>query len=1020
MSGYVELHCHSCYSLLDGVSPPEALVARALDLGMTALAITDNNALYGAVEFWTAAQARGLKAIIGAELILEEDSRLVLLAEDQTGYANLCRLISKAQLEGSKGQARLALRHLQGRTTGLIVLTGGYRGQVNRLLQAGQREQAAAWLQTLQPLFAPGSLYVELQHHLHRSDAALLLELAELAQECDLPVVATNAVHYAERWQHRLYDLLLAIDRNLTVDEARPYLLSNSEYYLKSPEEMAALFAEQPQALANSERIAARCRVELALRADALPPTPEHQDGSPLEAPAAQLERLCRAALPRLYPEHTAAAERQLAHELQVICQIGLPGYFLTVWDIVRHAKERGIQVRGRGSAANSIGAYLLGITNVDPLAHNLLFERFLSAESRVMPDIDLDFNASRREEVIQYVYDKYGEDHVGMVCNYVTYRQRSAVRDVGKALGFPPDLIDHLAKAQGGLGSHHHGDSGHPLMSSVSNEAWGQFLALYEQIQGIPRHLGIHVGGMCITRRPLVELVPLERATMPGRVVIQWNKDSLEDAGLIKLDLLSLGTFGVLDDCLEVIERRHGRRLDLDSLPLDDPQLYHTLQIADTIGIFQVESRAQQQALVKMRPEVFSDIVVEVAIIRPGPLLGNMVHPFFQRRMGLEPVTYLHPLLEPILAETLGVIVFQEQVIRIAMAMGQFSPGEADLLRRAMSHHRSHEKMAALRKQFVAGALAQGVALEVANQVFDQLAGFASYGFCKSHAASFAKTTYDTLYLRAYYPSEYYCALLNNQPMGFFAPRVLVRDALRHGVQVRPVHVNRSAYDCTLEGDVIRLGFRYVDGLGEAHAEQLLAARDAGPFDSLADLCRRTRLARRLVEHLILARGFDDWGTDQRQLVWELGRLRYQADELPLPLAADGVALPPMDEAERLQFEYGATGVAADGHLLELYREELDRQQVLSSRLLRAARQDATVRVAGMVITRQAPPTAKGFVFITLEDEWGLINIIIRPDVFAGQRGVWRNSLVLLVQGRVQKANGQINVLAEQGWMLK
>ncbi|MGI6375398.1 MAG: DNA polymerase III subunit alpha [Anaerolineae bacterium] len=1020
MSGYVELHCHTCYSLLDGASRPEALLDRAQALGMSALAITDNNALYGAVEFWSAAQERGLHAVIGAEVHLADDDqgeggRLVLLAENREGYANLCRLISAAQLAGAKGNARLTLEQLTPHTGGLIVLTGGYRGRVNRLLLAGQSHEAAAWLRTLQRLAPPGNLYVELQHHLHRHDHLLLPDLAELAAALGLPVVATNGVHYAERWQHRLYDLLLAIDRNLTLDEARPHLLPNSEYYLKGPEEMAALLGAYPEALANTERIAARCRVDLNLRSDALPPTPH--DG---EAPAAQLERLCREALPRLYPHERGATERQLAHELQVIAQTRLAGYFITVWDIVRYAREQGIQVRGRGSAANSIVAYLLGITNVDPLANDLLFERFLSAESRVMPDIDLDFNASRREEVLQYVYAKYGEDHVGMVCNYVTYRQRSAVRDVGKALGFPPDLIDHLAKAQGGLGSYHHGDVGHPLMAHVSGETWGQFLALYEQIQGLPRHLSIHVGGMVITRRPLVELVPLERATMPGRVVVQWNKDSLEEAGLIKFDLLSLGTFGVLDECLATIERRHGRRIDLDRLPLDDPRLYAILQRADTVGLFQVESRAQQQALVKMRPRTFNDIVIEVAIIRPGPLLGNMVHPFFRRRMGQEPVTYLHPLLEPILQETLGVIVFQEQVIRIAMAMGRFTPGEADLLRRAMSHQRSHERMAALQQQFVQGALSQGVSLEVAEQVFAQLSGFAAYGFCKSHAASFAKTTYDTLYLRAYYPAEYYCALLNNQPMGFYAPRVLVRDALRHQVKVRPVDVNRSDYDCTLEGDAIRLGLRYVDGLGEVQAERILAARAQGAFGSLADFCRRTRLPRRLIEQVIMARGFEAWGVEPRRLVWELGRLRYQADELPLPLPPDGVELAAMDEAERLLQEYGATGVAADGHLLELYRASLDRQGVLSSPMLTAARQGATVRVAGMVITRQAPPTAKGFVFLTLEDEWGLINVIIRPDVFQGQRVVWRNSLVLLVQGQVQHANGYCNIQAEKGWVLR
>jgi len=503
----------------------------------------------------------------------------------------------------------------------------------------------------------------------------------------------------------------------------------------------------------------------------------------------------------------------------------------------------------------------------------------------------------------------------------------------------------------------------------------------------------------------------------MPGRVVIQWDKEGVEDAGLIKLDLLSLRTLSAIDECLSMVQQTRGEEIDLDALSLNDPAVYDALQRADTIGAFQVESRAQQQALVKMKPRCFADIVVEVALIRPGPLQGNMVHPFFRRRMGLEPVSYLHPSLEPILKETMGVIVFQEQVIRVAMVMGQFSPGEADLLRRAMSRHRSEEEMAAFRRRFVARALAQGVSREIAEEVFDKLASFASYGFCKSHAAAFARTAYDTLYLRAHYPAEYYCALLNNQPMGFYAPRVLVRDARRHGVMVVPVHVNKSQDRCTLEGGAIRLGFQYVDGMGEAGIARILEAREAGPYLRLKDFCRRTRLPRRTIENLILAGGMDDWDRDRRRLIWQLGKLRYREAELPFAIPTDNVRLEPMSLAENLMGEYGATGLSAEGHLMELFRKELESLGVTTSQELGQGASGERVRIAGMVVVRQAPPMAKGFVFLTLEDEWGLMNVIVKPNVFEAQRSTWSIDPVLMVEGRLERANGHTNILASQAW---
>ncbi len=1022
MSDYVELHCHSCFSLLDGASTPEALLDRAAELDMPSLALTDHDGLYGAVRFYVAAKQRGIQPILGAELTLESDHHLLVLAETQQGYANLCWLISRAQLRGSKGNAKLPLNLLPNHTKGLIALTGCRRGPVADAILHHDPEAAKTALRRLVSLFGAGNLYVELQQHLRRDDAQLVDALAALARTEKVPLVATNNVHYATRDKHRLADVLTAIQHNAPLTEAQRWLRPNSEFHLKSVHEMADLLGEYPEALAHTREIAARCQVTLDFRKHAIPP---QALGGSLSLDQ-RLEALCEKGLTWRYRKGLAAARKQLEHELRIIRQTGLSGYFLLVWELICFSQEQGIQVRGRGSAANSIVAYLLGITNIDPLAHDLLFERFLSAETRVMPDIDLDFCSRRREEVIQHVYEKYGEDHVGMVCNYVTYRRRSAIRDVGKALGMAPDLLNDVTRRLRGIGRLNMDiekatEQALHAPEGISGATWQRFLSLCAEIQGIPRHLSIHVGGMCITDRPLCEIVPLERATMPGRVVIQWDKDSVEDAGLIKTDILSLRTLSAIDQCLDMIQKNHNTAIDLDTLSLDDPAVYQALQEADTVGAFQVESRAQQQALVKMKPREFNDIIVEVALIRPGPLQGNMVYPFFQRRMGIEDVSYPHPLLEPILKETLGVVVFQEQVIRIAMAMGQFTAGEADMLRRAMSRHRSGREMAAFRERFVQGAIAQKVPRQVAEDVYASLEGFASYGFCKSHAAAFAKTSYDTLYLRAHYTAEYYCALLNNQPMGFYVPRVLVGDARRHGVQVRPVHINHSDAECTIEQGAIRLGLTYIHGLGDTAIERLLEPREEHAYTSLKNFCQRTRLPRRLVENLILAGAMDEWGQDRRRLIWTLGRLRYQANELPLEVPELREApLEPMNDDELLMAEHSVTGLSAEGHVMELLRPKMERLGIITSEQLLDVSPGEQVTVAGAVVIRQAPPTAKGFVFLTLEDEYGLLNIIVKPQIFAPQQATWSSSIILAVQGKVERLDQQINVMAQRAWRVR
>ncbi|MHB9032501.1 MAG: DNA polymerase III subunit alpha, partial [Anaerolineae bacterium] len=750
---YAELHCHSCFSLLDGATEPEVLVRRAVELGIPALALTDHNGVYGAVRMFRACQKAGIHPVLGAELDIYERTRLLLLAENRQGWGNLCWLITQAQQHGGKGQAILPSALLnKERCCGLIALYGG------------SDPQELAWLSEL---VAPGSLYQQVQRHLLPDDDREVAKRVRLARDQGIPLVATNDVHYAMREGHRLQDVLVAIRHNLTMDEVRPYLRANSEYYLKSPAEMAELFADLPEALANTLRIAQRCQVEIAFRSQALPPQPQLQG----KDPDAFLAELCAAALPGHYPPRgLPKASAQVQHELDVIRQTRLAGFFLLVWEIVSWSRQQGIMVRGRGSAANSIVTYLLGITTVDPLEHNLLFERFLTPDSQSMPDIDLDFCSKRREEVIQYVYTTFGAAHTAMVCNYITYQRRSAIRDVGKALGIPADILDGLAKQGFKPGTNANLEDGpkQVLPASIPGYTWEHFETLCQEIQGFPRHLSIHVGGMIITACPLNELVPLEPATMPGRVVVQWDKDNVEDAGLIKLDLLSLRTFTAIDECLQLVQQTTGRRPNIDTLPLDDPVVYNDLCAGDTIGAFQVESRAQMQGLAQMQPRCFRDLVIEVALIRPGPLQGGMVHPFYRRKQGREPVTFPHPLLASALGDTLGVIVFQEQVMQVAMAVGGLNANEAARLRRAISKSRSTDEMLALQQRFMDGARQREVPQELAAELFERMIAFASkYGFCRSHAAAFAKTAYDSLWLRHYYPAAYYCSVLNAEPMG-------------------------------------------------------------------------------------------------------------------------------------------------------------------------------------------------------------------------------------------------------------
>ncbi|MCO5208740.1 MAG: DNA polymerase III subunit alpha [Caldilinea sp.] len=1146
---YAELHCHSYFSLLDASSSPEDLAARAAELGLSALALTDHDSLAGAVRFALAARRAGLHAIFGAEVTLEDGVHLTLLAETQEGYGNLCRLVTASRIKGQlatvNGQLSTggAQRGMQGRieqlnrrrsaingqwseengqrstvncqlstdrttapssshpltpssphlhipssphswpgkvepalawdvlathTAGLIALSGCRGGPVAAPLLRGDETAALAALHRLLDLFGSRQLYVEVQHHDLPDDDRLVRRLLRLVHGTGVPVVATHNAHYATRDRSMARDVLIATRHNMTLLEARRagHLPLNSNYALLAPAAMARRFAERPDAIAATLAIAERCQVSLDFSAQRLPVFVFDLQ-SPI-SPFQHLYELCHANLPKRYPDLRPAVLKQLAHELDLIEQAELAEYFLVVWDIVHFSRAQGIRCQGRGSAANSIVAYLLGITSIDPLAHNLLFERFLSSDKFTMPDIDIDFAADRREEVIQYVYAKYGHSHAAMVCNHVTYQARSALRDIGKALGLPEESITRI---QGRL------DTNDPGKAADVIEGWGEensqwsmgngqlstggdgagqgeevngqrsmvngqlstggdeqpstlpltidnspltvdhFLPLLlRHIAGCPRHLSIHSGGMLITRAPLDAIVPLEPATMPGRFVCQWDKESVEDAGLIKIDLLALRTLGLVSEALGYIAGAGDAVPDLDALPLDDPAIYRMLHQADTIGAFQVESRAQQQMLPRLKPLCFEDIAVEVAIVRPGPIQGGAVHPYLRRRAGEEPVSYLHPSLEPVLRESLGVLLFQEQAIRVAVAAAGFAPGEADRLRRALSRTRSQEEMAAMRARFVRGAAEKEIDTPTAEAIFAQLAGFAGYGFCKSHAASFALIAYQTLWLKRYHAPAFYCALLNQQPMGFYPPEVIIGDARRHGVDTLPPEINRSGWQYTLERLdnhrwALRTGLHAIAHLGEQAWTRIEAARAERPFATLDDFCRRTRLPVDGVTSLIRAGALAAFG-ERRRLLWRLGELDYRPDEFDLASAPVAAELPVLEAIEQTAWEYELMGMSPERQMMAHYRDGLRRQGVLSTWQVKQAEAGQRVRVAGFVVVRQRPATAKGILFMSLEDESGLLDLVVKPDVYARLREVIRTNPLLIAEGAVQRNSRSVSVL--------
>ncbi|HEV2477625.1 MAG TPA: error-prone DNA polymerase [Candidatus Dormibacteraeota bacterium] len=1073
MSPYVELHSHSNFSFLDGGSHPFELAKRAAELEMPALAITDTGGVYGAVKHLQACRKLGVKPIIGSALEVDGEE-LILVARNLRGYSNLCRLLSLAHADQPKGEARATLETVTEQKGDLFYLS------------ATDSEQR---LRDLQEALGKENVFSELHHHVRPEDQWILEGRAAMAKRCGAPVVATNQVHYHVPARRKLHDVLVAIRHRATLDEARQHLFPNSEHHLKGGDRLRPLFKGHEEALATPWEIAQHCDVDLDFRKVRFPgyPVPEG------ETPFSYLYRLCFEGLRERYRPITSAVTRRLQHELEVIEKTGLAEFFLINWDLMRFAREHGVPGQGRGSAADSIVAYVLGITRVDPIEHNLLFERFLHEEMTSTPDIDIDFSTAHREQVIQYIYEKYGWERTGMVCNVVTFQPRMAIRQVGKALGFSAELLDRLAKGVDRWFTEDVEDSMQWAVPppDMRPQSWQQFLELCREVIEFPRHLSIHNGGMLVTGEPLVDIAPVEPATMEGRRVVQFNKDDVEDLGLIKMDMLGLRTLSVVAEALDLIKDTTGKRPDLDQLPLKDPAVFEMCGAADTIGVFQIESRAQMQTLPRTRPKDFNDLVVEVAIIRPGPIQGNAVHPYIRRKQGRETVTYAHPLLEPILADTLGVILYQEQIIEIAMHVAGMKPGRADGFRRAMTRHLNRVEMSSLEDEFVDGCLANGVPREVADQLFKAVQGFAVYGFCRSHAAAFARTSYETAWMKLHHPVEFGCGLLNNQPMGFYHPSVLVEDLKRHGLKALPVDINRSDVRCLpeavefpaiagtrgLSGPVkpatagtrgesdrvsaktapaggppfgsrplprlptessvstmsilpvkteyaMRIGFNYVRDLGEQGRKAIVQERQHGgdytSFDNFLARLRGGPIGPKAVRNLVMVGGFDALGQPRRELLWGWQE-RWQGKGLrrgidrQSELGINGTApgLPAIDDFDANQLEYRISDLSTGHHLIHFCRERLTEMGALESNKVPTIRSGQQVRVAGLVITRQAPATANKIRFFTLEDEFGQVNVTIKPEIYDRYRMVANRQPILIIDGVLQRQDGVHSVLA-------
>ncbi len=1068
---YAELWAKSNFSFLEGASQPEELVARAAELGCHALMIGDRNSLAGVVRAHAAAKEIGFKLLIGAEITPVDTPPLTLITQTIRGYRTLSRLITLGRRAAEKGQCTLTLDNVAQHTDDLLAV----------FLPTLGDDVASSW-QSYRDLFGDRA-YLAAAVHLGPSDGDALAHLARLSRSLRVPMIATNHVHYHDPARRPLHEVLTAVKHHTTVAELGALRFPNSQRHLKSPAEMARLFASYPDAVARTVEAADRCTFSL----DELRYQYPEEIVPAGHTPTTYLAELTWAGAARRYPAGIPDKVRTLLHrELDLIAELRYEAFFLTVWDIVEFARRRDILCQGRGSAANSAVCYCIGITCVDPERGDLLFERFMSKERNEPPDIDVDFEHERREEVFQYIYGKYGRERAGIVAEVITYQPRSAVRDVGKALGLSLDAVDRLAKSiewsqKSEVIARRIREAGlDPRSPGVQH-----LIALTGELIGFPRHLSQHVGGFVITGGPLSEMVPIENAAMPDRTVIQWNKDDLDTLGILKVDCLALGMLTALQKCFRMVRNWRSKvdscQLSVDSenkdtllttdnyqlttisdVPPEDPATYDMICKADTVGVFQIESRAQMSMLPRLQPRTFYDLVVEVAIVRPGPIQGGMVHPYLRRRMGQEEVTYPHPIVEEVLSKTLGVPLFQEQVMRLAIVAAGFTPGEADQLRRAMGAWRRTGVLEKFRDKFRNGLLARGFTEEFADQIYEQIKGFSEYGFPESHAASFALLAYVSAWLKCHHPAAFTTALLNSQPMGFYAPAQLIYDVRSHGVEVYPVDVNHSEWDCTLTnplpsplvlkgrgtggeglrnpspngddsaaipnpltpdpsppstgargaGPAIRLGFRLIRGFSQTQVERLMAARVESPFRSVADVARRSDVSRALLTRLAAADGFASLGLDRRSALW---KILDTGEDLPLFAGLDDdippPTLPTLSPAQDVVADYQSVGLSLKAHPIGLVRSDLDRLGAISGAQLEKLADKSPVRVAGLVLLRQRPPTANGTVFMSLEDETGLINLIIWSRTWERFRKIARHAVALFIDGKVERADGVIHV---------
>lgn len=1032
----VHLHCHSTYSFLDGATDIEHLVGLASSYSMPALGLTDHNGVYGAVEFQKRMEGAGMTPVLGAEVTLEEGYHLVLIALSKHGYANLCSILTEGCRTSERRDPRVSKRCIFQHSQDISVLSGCERGELVSLIRQGRYSSALEAAKEYRDAIGRDRFFIELVNPTLPVSRLVNPVMAELADRLGVRLIATNDVHYGTKAEFRIHDVLTCVRTLTKLDDVTAERRINAENYLKRAEEMQALYEEYPKALESTALISEMCSPVFDFSRKLLPKfaVPEGMTSYGL------LRELTFAGAQTRYGKVDDRVRDRLESELSVIHKLGFEDYFLVVWDVARFARERSIRYAGRGSAADSAVAYCLFITSVDSIARGLLFERFLSLERAQTPDIDIDFDARYRDDVISYVYEKYGQDHTAMVCTYNTFRARSAIRDIAKAFGFPPEEIDWLAKKFPYLRS-----SGiesalekYPELrqSNISIDRYKQLFEVCEAVDGFPRFVGTHLGGVVISGEPLLHITPLQKSAK-GVMVTQFDKDYVEELGLVKLDLLCLRTLAAVEDSIDLIRERDAS-FNYDAIPHGDKPTYEMLNQGETIGVFQLESPAQRALQSRLQADNIEDIVASVALIRPGPIEGNMVEPYVARRLGQESVSYLHPKLKPILEKTYGVVLFQEQVIQIATVIAGFTPGESDRLRRVMTHKRSRKDMDDIGKEFIARAVENGVEEEVASTIFSYIQGYAGYGFCEAHSAAFADTAYKTAYLVRHYPAQFYAAILSNQPMGYYSPATIATEAGCRGITILPVDVNRSQKKFTVEGrSAIRTALLMVKGMTEEIADSIVNARKRRPFTSLQDFCLRTKADSDVVENLVLCGAFDTLHSNRRQLVWDMPRIfelcRRWKDEYGAHVSSDGSLNDLLSDCPEIQrhtraaqvedfgpidkfkLEFSILHMSTGLHFMQFYRSLMRRQRVLSTKDVSAMPDGKVVRVAGVVIRPHRPPTRSGrmVVFFSLEDEFGLADVTVFEKVYQEYGAVIYGAPAVVVTGRTQRRGSKTSIIA-------